>query len=200
MDPETLSIVLGTWGYPALLLLLVLTGVGSPVPEDLLLLTAGYLVSSEVLRWPLTSAICLVGVIMSDLALYSAGRHLAWHASRWPDGHLLSRERLDRVTGWFDRVGDPLIFIARLVPGTRALVFLAAGVRAVPPSRFLRYDVPGALLWVPAMLIVGHRAGDRIGGLEPALAWLQQSAPWLISIVMVLLLSWLAWGREGSKL
>lgn len=36
--------LLGTWGYPALLLLLILNGVGSPIPEDLLPLTEGYLV------------------------------------------------------------------------------------------------------------------------------------------------------------
>lgn len=43
MDPNTVSNLLATWGYPALLLLLILTGVGSPIPEDLLLLTAGSL-------------------------------------------------------------------------------------------------------------------------------------------------------------
>lgn len=80
VDPETLSAILGVWGYPALLVLLMLTGVGSPIPEDLLLLTAGYLVFSDVFAWPSALAVSLVGVVISDVMLYSAGRHLAWRS------------------------------------------------------------------------------------------------------------------------
>ena len=73
------------WGYPALLLLLVLTGLGSPIPEDLLLVTAGYLVFTDVFQWPLALVVCLIGVVVSDVMLYSAGRHLAWQ-STWGPG------------------------------------------------------------------------------------------------------------------
>lgn len=200
MDPESLSTVLGVWGYPALLLLLILTGVGSPIPEDLLLLTAGYLVFSDVFDWPAALAVSLVGVVISDVMLYSAGRHLAWGSTQWSDSRVLSRERLARATGWFDRVGDHLVFIARLIPGTRAMVFLAAGVRALPVWRFLRYDLLGACLWVPSMLVVGHASGSRIGDIETVMAWVSRSAVWVIAIASVLLVIWLSWGREESKL
>ncbi|MDP2055796.1 MAG: hypothetical protein Q8L75_19330, partial [Acidobacteriota bacterium] len=49
-------------------------GVGSPIPEDLLLLTAGYLVFSGVFVWPAALAIGLAGVVISDVMLFSAGR------------------------------------------------------------------------------------------------------------------------------
>jgi membrane protein DedA with SNARE-associated domain len=198
VDPEALSAVLGVWGYPALLLLLILTGVGSPIPEDLLLLTAGYLVFSDVFDWPAALAVSLVGVVVSDVMLYSAGRHLGWRSTRWSKGRL--RERLERATGWFQRVGDPLVLVARLVPGTRAMVFLAAGVRTLPVWRFLRYDLLGAALWVPSMLALGYVSGSRIGDLEMVIAWVSRSAVWMMAIASVLLLIWLSWGREESKL
>ncbi len=74
MEPDSLSALLGTWGYPALLIMLVITGVGSPVPEDLLLLTAGYLVFTGVFEWAPALGVAGVGVVTSDLLLYSAGR------------------------------------------------------------------------------------------------------------------------------
>lgn len=77
MDSNTVANLLGTWGYPALFFLLILTGVGSPIPEDLLLLTAGYLVFSDVFQWPIALGIGATGVVVSDLILYSAGRHIA---------------------------------------------------------------------------------------------------------------------------
>src|ERR687891_605995 len=61
VDPESLSALLDTWGYPALLLLLILTGVGSPIPEDLLLLTAGYLVYTDVFYWPPALFVGVIG-------------------------------------------------------------------------------------------------------------------------------------------
>lgn len=200
VDPETLSALLHAWGYPALLLLLILTAAGSPIPEDLLLLTAGYLVFSDVFEWPAALAVSLVGVVLSDVMLYSAGRHLAWRSTRWPNSRAISGERLERATGWFNRVGHPLVLIARLIPGTRAMVFLAAGVRSLPVWSFLRYDVLGASLWVPSMLVVGHASGSRIGDLEMVIAWVSRSAVWMIAIASVFLLIWLSWGREESKL
>jgi membrane protein DedA with SNARE-associated domain len=139
-------------------------------------------------------------VVISDVMLYSAGRHLAWRSMRWSDSRVLSRERLARATGWFDRIGDPLVFIARLIPGTRAMVFISAGARALPVSSFLRYDVLGASVWVPSVLVIGHASGSHIGDVEMVMAWVSRSAVWMIAIVSVLFLIWLSWGREESKL
>lgn len=200
MDPTTVSTLLGTWGYPSLLLLLVLTGVGSPIPEDLLLLTAGYLVFSDVFQWPLALSISLVGVVVSDLMLYSAGRHIAWRAQRGPESPYLSAERLQRVTRWFGRLGDAVILVARLTPGTRALVFITAGIHAVRVSSFLRYDIIGAALWVPAMLLAGHTAGRHLGDLQDVLELLNRGATWAIAIAGLLLVMWIWLGREESKL
>lgn len=200
MDAATLSSLLETWGYAALLLLLILNGVGSPIPEDLVLLSAGYLVYAGVFEWPLALAISAVGVVTSDVMLYSAGRHLAWHSARASDDALLSPRRLQRTTRWFARLGHGVIFVARLVPGTRAVVFLTAGAHGIPAGRFLRYDVLGASLWVPGMLFAGHASGAAVGDLGEAVAWLNRSALWAMAALSLLLVLWLTWGREASKL
>lgn len=200
MDPETVTSVLNSWGYAALLVLLILNGVGSPVPEDLVLLTAGYLVYTGVFDWPLTLTMSTVGVIVSDLMLYSAGRHLAWYSAGSADDALLSPRRLQRATRWFARLGDGVIFAARLIPGTRAIVFLTAGAQGISATRFLRYDVLGAVLWVPGMLVLGHTSGAKIGDLSEALEWLGRSALWVMAAAALLLVLRLSWGREASKL
>nr|MBA3948515.1 hypothetical protein [Acidobacteriota bacterium] len=52
------------------------TGVGSPIPEDLILATAGYLVSAGVFGWPGALAAGVFGVVASDAMLYGWGRRL----------------------------------------------------------------------------------------------------------------------------
>jgi membrane-associated protein len=200
VDPIVLAEFVATWGYLALLVLLLLTGVGSPMPEDLLLLIGGYLVFTGVMEWPLTLTIGLVGVVGSDTMLYSVGRQLAWRPRKNLEERVLSPGRLRRVTRWFDRVGPMAVFAARLVPGTRALVFVTAGLRGVPASHFLICDILGALIWVPLLLFVGHRLGDRVGDLPAAVRWMQDGGFWLAMLALALLALWLVWGREESKL
>jgi membrane protein DedA with SNARE-associated domain len=200
MDLLAISDFLGTWGYPALLALLVLTGVGSPIPEDLLLLTAGYLIFAGLFWWPLALAVSVMGVVASDLILYSAGRHIAWRPPRTMERRLLEPARLRHVGRWFDRLGPAVILVARLLPGTRALTFVTAGVRGIPASRFLRFDVCGALLWVPLLLVAGHSLGEQVGDLEDLLRSLQQGAAWVAVLGLALLAAWLVWGPEESKL
>lgn len=200
MEPLVLAEFVATWGYLALLALLLLTGIGSPIPEDLLLLVGGYLVFIGALTWPLTLAIGLAGVVGSDVLLYSAGRHLAWRPRRSLEERVLSPARLRRVTQWFVRFGAPAVFGARLIPGTRALVFVTAGLHGLPASRFLIYDGLGALIWVPLVLLVGHRLGDRVGDLNAVLGWTQDGGVWLAAFAAILLIVWLVWGREESKL
>jgi membrane protein DedA with SNARE-associated domain len=199
MEPHELSALLGSWGYPALFALFLATGVGSPVPEDVLLVGTGYLISAGVLAWPAASAVAWLGVIASDLILFVAGRRLAWHISgRSADG-FFSPARMQHATRWFDARGDVLVLLARLVPGTRAVVFVTAGVRAMRGQTFLKYDAVGALLWVPAMLWVGHLTERRFGD-PAALAEYVSAAAWTPVVAIVVLICWLTLGREAAKL
>jgi len=200
MDPAALTALLESWGYPLLLTLLLLTGVGSPVPEDLLLVATGYLTHLGVLNWTPAFLISVIGVVGSDVVLYGVGRQVAWRSSRWSERHFLSPDRLGRATRWFDRCGHMLILVARLVPGTRAVVFVTAGVRDVPIARFLGYDVLGALIWVPAMLALGCAMGAQVGDLRALAESVARGQVWLVGGAAALLLLWLSLGREESKL
>jgi membrane protein DedA with SNARE-associated domain len=200
MEPNALSMFLETWGYLALLALLILTGIGSPIPEDLLLVTAGYLVAAGVFEWPLALGTGGVGVVISDLMLYSAGRHVAWRSARWPEGHFLSPAKLHRATRWFARCGPVIVLIARLVPGTRAIVFVTAGIQSIPMSRFLGYDILGAAVWVPAALAFGTVAGRYVGDLGSVMDSLDRAGSGVLIVACVLLLTWFWLGREESKL
>lgn len=201
MDLGAVAEVLGTgWGYPVLLVLLLLTGIGSPVPEDLLLLVAGYLVAAEVLQYHVTLAVCLAGVVGSDLVLYALGRRLIWRRIDAIESRIASQDRLRRFSRWFDRVGPRAVLIARLVPGTRAIVFIAAGLREIPAGRFLFYSGMGALVWVPVLFRLGRAVGTELGGIEQMASSIQTGAVWMFAAAAVIIAGWLAWGREESKL
>jgi membrane protein DedA with SNARE-associated domain len=190
MTPDAVAQLLGTWGYPAYVLLLLATALGSPVTEDLLLLTGGYLVSAGIFSWPVALPLSFACVMASDLTLYTIGRRLRSHSlSRSGLVRRLVRPAHLRIaTRWFGRFGDPVVFLARLVPGTRLLVFLTAGVRAMPPGRFLLMDGMASVIYVPTTMWLGVKLGEQQGRLDRALGWVGDRVLLLIGLAAAVLL------------
>lgn len=200
MDSTTIAGVLRDWGYPAMLALLCATGVGSPIPEDLLLISGGYLISAGVFSWQVTLPLALAGVVISDLMLYGLGRRMRTQTlTGWP-ARIIPMARLRQSTPWFARAGAAAVLLARLVPGTRAIVFISAGLQGIRPGVFLAFDVAGALIWVPLLLWVGTALGEEIGGLATLIAAISRAAFWIVLGAVLLLIGWRFWRTEESKL
>lgn len=180
--------------------LLCATGVGSPVPEDLILATAGYLIAAGVFSWPGALLIGILGVVMSDSMLYAWGRRLRAGATDGWMSRFVRPQHLATAERWLTRFGDRAVFFGRLVPGTRAVAFIGAGVRQMPFARFLLLDVAGAILWVPLILLAGVEAGEEIGGLDRILPVIGRFALWIVAGLLVLMALWHWWRAEESKL
>lgn len=197
MDPQSAIEFLEQWGYPAFTALLLATGLGSPLPEDLLLLAAGYLISAGMFAWPVTLVLAFVGVMGSDLLLYTAGARMRQHAPTraWVQ-RLVSAGRPGVARLWIRRYGAMAVFFARLVPGTRYLCFISAGVHGVPLRRFVLFDMLGAAVWIPLLLFVGAELGEHIGGLDAVLRGIGRVVIW---IVLALVVGVTVWKRFLSR-
>jgi membrane protein DedA with SNARE-associated domain len=198
VDPQTAIVFLENWGYPALALLLGATGFGSPIPEDLLLVAAGYLISADVFSWRVTLPLAYLGVTGSDCILYWIGTQVRSHSQAWLK-RFVRPSRLALATGWL-RHGHVVVFIARLVPGTRAVTFIAAGVHGIPFRRFLLFDAIGAAVWVPLLLFAGAQLGEEIGGIERLFVRVSKALWWLVVAAVLLVIAWRFFRTEESKL
>jgi len=149
--------------YVGLFLVLVLCGLGLPVPEDLALLTGGFLVHRGITQYPTTLAISFVGVVAGDNSLFFLGRRFGTSVLRYV-GFVRPRilPRIERLKIFMDRHGHMAIFYARFLAGVRALVYLTAGSAGVSPRRFVIYDALGAVISVPLVVSVGYFFGHQI--------------------------------------
>ena len=149
--------------YAGLFLILVLCGLGLPVPEDLALLTGGFLVHRGITQYPTTLAISFVGVVAGDNSLFFLGRRFGTNLLKYLEfvrPHTLPR--IERLKRFMDRYGHMAIFYARFLAGMRALVYVIAGSTGVSPRRFVVYDALGALISVPLAVSIGYLFGDQI--------------------------------------
>jgi len=162
------------FSYLGLFAVLVLCGVGLPVPEDVALLAGGFLVHRGITSYPVTIAVALVGVVIGDNSLFLIGRHFGGGLlSYFGVDRPRSQRRIERLRQFMERHGSTAIFYARFFAGLRAIVYLSAGSLGVGPGRFFLYDLLGAVISVPVMVSLGYFFGTQIelaihyvGGIE----------------------------------
>jgi membrane protein DedA with SNARE-associated domain len=149
--------------YVGLFLVLVLCGLGLPVPEELPLLTGGFLAYRGITQLPTTLAISFVGVMAGDSSLSFLGRRFGTSVLRYL-GFVRPRAlpRIERLKMFMDRHGNLAIFYARFLAGVRALICLTAGSVGMTPHRFVFYDALGAVISVPVVVSAGYFFGDHI--------------------------------------
>ena len=172
-----LSAYIEHFPYLGLLVVLLLCGLGLPLPEDVALLAGGFLAHRGIIRYPTTLAISFLGVVAGDNSLFFLGRRFGTGLVKYFGlGRPTSMRRIERIQGFMSRHGHITIFYARFFAGLRALVYLTAGSFGVAPQRFLFYDVLGAAISVPVVVSAGYLFGSQIelavrylGGLERAL-------------------------------
>lgn len=149
--------------YIALFFVLVLCGVGLPLPEDVPLITAGFLAYRGALDMGTAIAVSMGAILIGDSIIYYIGYHwgltlLNLRLVR----RLLPESRLERVRKYFNRYGDRTIFFARFIVGLRAATFWAAGTLKVNYWKFLIFDGLAAFISVPAFVVLGWYFGDDI--------------------------------------
>jgi membrane protein DedA with SNARE-associated domain len=149
--------------YLGLFVVLLLCGLGLPMPEDIALLAGGFLVHRGVTRYPITLAVSLLGVVAGDNSLFFLGRRFGTGLVRYFGlNRPGSQAQINRIRAFMRRHGHRAIFYARFLAGLRALIYLTAGSFGVTPLRFLAYDLLGALISVPIVVSIGYLFGGQL--------------------------------------
>jgi membrane protein DedA with SNARE-associated domain len=147
--------------YAGLFVLLLMGGVGIPVPEDLVLLASGFLISAGALDTEAALAVIYLGMLISDFLLYSIGKRLGplvVEQKRFK--RFLTPARLDSIEQKFKKRGVLVILVGRHLAGLRVQIFLAAGIMKMSAARFVMADAVSALVTISIMVGLGYRGGE----------------------------------------
>jgi membrane protein DedA with SNARE-associated domain len=145
---------LSLWGP---FFVLLLCGLGLPVPEDIVLVAAGALGVIDGRHWIEVTALMYAGVMMGDSIIFLAGRFLGQRlmATKWFQRYF-SEKKQAKVEAQFERFGSMVLFVGRFLPGLRAPIFFTAGTLKTRYLKFFFYDGLAALLSVPFFVWLGH--------------------------------------------
>ena len=151
------------YGYPVLFGLLMVGIVGLPVPDELLLSFAGYLVWRGDFHAGPTMAVALAGSCCGISLSYVIGR-TGGHAfvRRFGRYLRLNPDRLRRVQRWFERRGRWLLTFGYYVPGVRHLTAIAAGTFRMRYRSFALLGLRRGADLVAVVDLAGHRPGPAL--------------------------------------
>ena len=151
-----------THGYGALYLLLALGVAGLPIPDETLLVFTGYLIFRGTLHPLGAFAAALAGAWTGISLSYVLGRTLGLGAvHRFGKYIHVTEARLDKVHGWFDRIGHWALFIGYYIIGVRHFTAIVAGTSKLELRAFLLYAWSGGAVWVTTFLALGYFLGEN---------------------------------------
>ena len=156
--------------YLWLMAILLLCGLGLPIPEDISLIAAGYIswrarhgLPAPAVNVHVAFAVCFAAVLAGDTIAFFFGRRYGRRvlASNLARRYFTPRRQL-RTRAYFRKFGSKVILVGRFTPGLRFTIFFTAGTLHVRPSVFFIYDFVAAAFSVPVLVYIAYFFGDKI--------------------------------------
>jgi membrane protein DedA with SNARE-associated domain len=159
---NTVVNLLNQTGYLGVFLLMVMESATLPVPSEVVLPLAGYLVYKGQLEFWSTVAVATVGSLVGTMLDFGIGHYLGRPAVlRYGRMVKFSEKRLETTERWFASHGKSVVLLARFVPLLRTLIAFPAGIVRMDVKRFLVYSAVGILIWDIALVYLGDLAGQN---------------------------------------
>lgn len=149
-------------GYPGVLLLMTLESMIFPMPSELVMPFAGFLVTQGKMNFALvilfSSLGSLLGSLISYYLGYFGGNQFVVRLGKY---FLLDVTDLEKTESWFRRRGEKTILISRFIPVVRHLISIPAGIGKMDLKSFCFYTVVGATLWNGFLAYCGFLLGKN---------------------------------------
>ena len=160
---HALQPTLDHYGYIAIAALVLLENFGVPAPGETVLIVGAVYAASGRLSILLVALLGFLGAVVGDNIGYAIGRFGGRRiVERFGRHVLLTPQRLQRATGFFERHGGKVVVVARFVEGLRQANGIIAGIIGMRWPRFVTFNATGAALWVAVWTSVGYLSGKHI--------------------------------------
>jgi len=175
--------VISTIGYPGVFFLMVLESMIVPVPSELVMPFAGFLISQGEFSFLFVIIASSLGSIVGSLISYYMGKYGGNRlVMKYGKYLLLDKEDLIKTEEWFKKRGEYTIFIGRFIPVMRHLISIPAGIGNMNLKRFIVFTIAGASLWNFTLTYAGYLLGKNWGKIE------QYTEPFSIAVAVLILL------------
>ena len=191
--------VISKTGYLGVLLLMAIESACIPLPSEVIMPFAGYLVyrGQFNLFWAATAG--AIGCNIGSIIAYEIGRYGGRPlVERYGSYIFLGRHELEMAERFFHRFGAAAVLIGRLLPVVRTFIALPAGIGKMPRLRFHIYTFVGSWPWCFALAWVGMKLGER-WDTDPRLKEWFHRLDAVIILILLAGITWFVWSHWKGR-
>lgn len=153
---------IAVYGYFAVALLMAMENACIPIPSELILGFAGYLIFADQMTFTGAMIAGMIGGMVGSIFAYLVG---SYGGRKFVDKYgkyfLIKKSHVDLAQRWFDKYGIRAVFFSRMLPVVRTFISLPAGFARVNFKAFLFYTFAGSVPWTALILYLGMLFGEN---------------------------------------
>jgi len=187
--------VISAMGYGGVVLLMAIESACIPLPSEIIMPFAGYLVHQGQFTLQGAAIAGAIGCVVGSIPAYYlgmvGGRPVI---ERYGKYVLLSHKELDFADRLFHRHGHWVVLAARLLPVIRTFIAFPAGVSRMPMGKFIAYTLVGSYPWCLALAWVGAKLGEKWDS-DPRLKTAFHRFDLVIGLAIAAAVAWFVWHK-----
>jgi membrane protein DedA with SNARE-associated domain len=192
--------VISAGGYFGVVVLMAIESACIPLPSEIIMPFAGYLVSvGQMSLIGVATAGALGCNIGSTIAYYVAAKGGRTAFERWGRYVLITAAELDRADRFFARYGAITVFIGRLLPVVRTFIAFPAGLARMPMAKFQIYTFLGSWPWCFALAYIGMVLGARWNS-DPTFRSVFHRFDVVVVLLVAVGVAWFVWTRWRERI
>ena len=187
--------VIAGMGHGGVVLLMAIESACIPLPSEIIMPFAGYLVHRGVFSLQGAALAGAVGCVLGSIPAYYLGRYGGRPLiERWGKYVLLSKHELDLADRLFARHGQWVVLAGRLLPVVRTFIAFPAGVARMNMTRFVVYTFVGSYPWCYVLAWVGMKLGEQWEK-DPRLKAAFHRFDLAIGLLLAAAVGWFVWHK-----
>lgn len=150
-----------SWGYYAVAILMGMENACIPIPSELILGFAGYMIYADRMTFLGATVAGMIGGMAGSIFAYAVGHYGGRpFVDKYGKYFFVKSSHVDIAQNWFDKYGVKAVFFSRMLPVVRTFISLPAGFAHVDMKKFLFYTFIGSLPWTALILAIGMMLGE----------------------------------------
>ncbi len=189
--------IIGTMGYPGIIFLMFIESTFIPLPSEIVIPPAGYLISQNQMSWTGVILSGTVGSLLGAIFNYTIAVYLGRpFILRYGKYFGISQKHFFQGERFFLKHGNISTFIGRLILGLRHYISFPAGLCRMNLGKFCFYTAVGAGIWVGVLAYIGYFVGNNK---ERVAAVTRQWSIFIIIGCVLLIVVYILWYRRKNK-
>jgi membrane-associated protein len=154
--------LVGQYGYAALFFTLWLGIVGLPIPDEVIVMTGGLVVSLGLLNTIPAFIITYLGVVSGLMIGYGLGRFMGVSALKWLNRRKKLEKYLEKSYMLVNKYGAFSLCISYFIPVVRHIVPYVVGIGKMSFARYCLCSFSAGFIWTLLFFTLGRLFGNHI--------------------------------------